>query len=130
MPCGKGPDVVGQELGPDGDAGPHPQQANPVPVPHGLLHVVKQAGDMAAVLLKAAARLGQHQPPPYAVKEQDAVIPLQLVNGQAHRRLGHVERLRRPGGVAAAGTDGQKNLDVPDGHVPPPPYIDFIIILI
>ena len=59
---------------------------------------------------------GDPQPPADPVKKDHAVMFLQLPEGKAHRRLSHVQGLRRPGGVAVLLTEGEKDLDVSQGH--------------
>ena len=77
------------------------------------MQIFSRRGEAMAKLVQALAD---------AVEQAHAVIRFQLLYGQAHGGLRHVQRLRRLGGVAARRTHGAEDHHVPKGHGSPSLY--------
>lgn len=88
-------------------------------LPQDLYRFLKLGQHGVRILPQRTPCLCQIDPAVHPLEQPHVVKHLQLPDGQAHRRLCHIQLLRRPG-EALLGADGGKDLQMPQRHGTPP----------
>ena len=88
-------------------------------LPQDLYRFLKLGQHGVRILPQRTPCLCQIDPAVHPLEQPHVVKHLQLPDGQAHRRLCHIQLLRRPG-EALLGADGGKDLQMPQCHGTPP----------
>ena len=82
--------------------------------------VSKVSGQVQGIVVHPPPRLGYSQAAVQPFKQAKSIVFFQLLQGAGHRRLRHVQRLRRPGHALGL-IYFLKNAHVPQRHWPAPP---------